>query len=88
MGQDRRQKKRVKSWMWEHVRDCYGGVVGISRGMEDYRVNVTGTFRKTMNWQVDEDQRMQECENLGHTVLNSKHEWFTPKGVQYAFRQL
>ena len=78
----------MKSWMWEHSRDFHGGVVGGNGGLEDYRMRVTGRFRKCLDRQVDEDVRMQEHENSGGTILNSKHEYYTPKSVHPVFRQL
>ena len=65
--------KDVKSFMWEHTRDCHDGVVGQNNGMEDYEVKVTGRFRKCLLRQVDEDIRMQECESGGGKLLNSRN---------------
>ena len=80
--------KNVKSWMWEHVRDVHGGVVGENNGMNDYQMNVTGRFRKCLDRQVDEDLRLQEFESGGGVLLNFKCEYFTPKSIQPVFRQL
>ena len=41
----------------------------------------------SLQWQVDEDIRMQHCELGGGTVL-SRNEFYTPKSVQPIFRQL
>ena len=82
-----KKKKDVKSWMWEHSRDCHGGVIGEEGGMFDYKFSVTGVFRKCLDRQVDEGLRITECEAEGGTVLNSKNEWYTPKIVEPVFRQ-
>ena len=73
--------------MWEHTRDVHGGAVGPDSGVNDYKVRVAGKFDKCLQRQVDEDIRMQEFEANGATLLNSKHEYFTPKSVQAVFRQ-
>ena len=36
----------VKSWIWEHMRDCHGGGLDEHGGMGDFKLKVTGTFRK------------------------------------------
>ena len=77
----------VKSWMWEHTRDRHGGVVGAEQGVGDYRMEVTGTFRKCLLRQIDEDVRIQSYEAEGGKLLNSKYEWFTPKSVHPVYRQ-
>ena len=56
--QNNKCKCDVKSWMWEHTRDCHGGVVGGDWGRTDYRMKVTGTFRKCLYRQIDEDIRI------------------------------
>ena len=81
------QKKRIKSCMWEHTRDVHEGVVGAEGGIHDYKIEVTGTFTKCLPRQVDEDVRMQHHEAAGGVLLNSKHEYYTPKSVQTIFRQ-
>ena len=73
--------------MWEHTRDVHGGVVGAEGGDSDYKVEVTGSFTKCLQRQVDEDIRMQQYEANGAILLNSKHEYYTPKSVQPDFRQ-
>ena len=40
--------KKVKSWMWEHVRDCHSGVVGENGGMEDFKIKVSVSFSKCL----------------------------------------
>ena len=82
------KKKNVKSFMWEHTRDCHEGVIGENDGVEDYRFSVSGVFRKCLDRQVDEGLRIQQCENEGGVLLNSKNEWFTPKVVETIFKQL
>ena len=74
--------------MWEHTRECHGGVLGDDGGMDDYKFRVAGRFRKCLQRQVDEDIRMQEYEKNGGIVLNLKREFYTPKSVQPEFRQL
>jgi hypothetical protein len=81
------RKKNVKSFMWEHSRDCHGGTVGQQGGVEDYMFIVSGAFRKCLDRQVDEGLRILQCENEGGVVLNSKNEWFTPRTVETVFRQ-
>ena len=54
-----KKKKDVKSWMWEHSRDCHGGVIGEEGGMFDYKFSVTGVFRKCLDRQVLE--KKEEC---------------------------
>ena len=80
--------KNVKSWMWEHSRDCHGGAVSGNGGMDDYEFKVTGVFTKCLNRQVDEGLRMTVCEGEGGQMLNSKNEYYTPKIVLPMFRQL
>ena len=82
------EKKKIKSCMWEHTGDFHGGVLGSEGGIKDYKAKVTGTFSKCLSCQVDEDIRMQECEAEEVVLLNSKHEYFTPKSVQAVFRLL
>ena len=53
-------KIRIKSCMWEHTRDVHGGVVVAEGGASDYKVEVTGTFTKCLQRQVEEDIRMQQ----------------------------
>ena len=55
----------VKSWMWEHTRDCHGGGVGENGGMGDYKMKVTGTFGKCLMRQINEDVRNQRYEAEG-----------------------
>ena len=55
-------KKNIKSCIWEHTRDFHGGVVGVEDGDYDYKVELTGTFSKCLQRQVDEDIRMQQYE--------------------------
>ena len=81
------RKKNVKSWMWEHTRDCHGGVVGDVDGRTDYKLSVSGIFKKCLDRQIDEGLRMNECEARGENLLNSKNEYFTPKIVETVFRQ-
>ena len=77
----------VKSWMWEHTRGSHGGVMGENGGIGDYKMSVTGTFAKCLYRQIDEDIRIQRYEAEGGHLLNSKHEWFTPKSVRAVFKQ-
>ena len=84
----RKKKVDVKSWMWEHTRDKHGGVLGDDRGLTDYKFRVVKKFRKCLERQIDEDQRMQKNERDGGVTLNSKNEYYTPKGVQPVFLQL
>ena len=79
--------KDVKSWMWEHTRGVHGGLMGGQGGLLDYKFNVSGTFRKCLQRQVDEGLRMRIAEDDGKVLLNSKNEWFTPRLVVPAFRQ-
>ena len=88
MTNRRKKKPDVKSWMWEHTRDMHGGVVGENRGMKDFKFKVVSKFNKCLPRQVDEDVRMQKNEREGGVTLNSKNEYYTPKGVQPAFQQL
>ena len=82
-----KQKRNVKSWMWEHTRDHHNGVMGTDSGMTDYKFEVTGSFSKCLQRQVDEDVRIQKCEAECGKLLNSKYEYFTPKSVQVMFKQ-
>ena len=86
-NQQGNENEDVKSWMWEHSQDHHGAVLGVNDGMEDYLAQVTGTFRKCLNRQVDEDIRMQVCEKGGGKVLNSRKGYYTAKSVQPMFRQ-
>ena len=79
-----RPRRDVKSWMWEHVRDMHGGVV---EGMGDFKMKVTGKFRKCLERQVSEGIQITLCKNEGGTLLNSKNEYFTPKNVETIFKQ-
>ena len=83
-----KRQKDVKSWMWEHCRDCHDGDLGEDGGMRDYKFEVTGVFKKCLDRQVDEGLRITRCEAEGGTILNSKNEFFTPKIVSTVFRQL
>ena len=56
-------------------------------GLLDYKFNVSGTFQKCLQRQVDEGHRMRIAEDDGQVLLNSKNEWFTPRLVVPAFRQ-
>ena len=78
---------RVKSFMWEHTRDFHEGQLGDEGGMGDYKARVVKKFSKCLPRQVNEDIRMQEFENKGGILLNSKQEYYTPKSVQTVFRQ-
>ena len=80
-------KQRIKSWMWEHARDVHGGQVGPNGGENDYKFEVKNMFRKCLERQVDEEIRMKMREREGCILLNSKHEWFTPKTVEISFKQ-
>ena len=60
--------------MWEHTRDFHGGVVGVEDGDYDYKVELTGTFSKCLQRQVDEDIRMKQYEAEEAVLLNTKHE--------------
>ena len=63
-------------------------MIGENDGVEDYRFSVSGVFRKCLDRQVDEGLRIQQCENEGGVLLNSKNEWFTPKVIETIFEQL
>ena len=56
-------------------------------GLLDYKFNVSGTFPKCLQQQVDESLRMRIAEDNGQVLFNSKNEWFTPRLVVPAFRQ-
>ena len=86
-GAGYQQRKNIKSCMWEHSRDFHGGDVGPEAGIYDYKVVVAGKFDKCLPRQVDEDIRMQEYEANGALLLNTKHEYYTPKSVHPVFRQ-
>ena len=58
------------------------GIVGISGGMEDYKVKVVEKFQKCLYRQVDE-----EFETAGGMLLNSNYEYYIPKIVQPVFCQ-
>ena len=73
--------------MWEHTRNVHAGVVGENDGINDYRMKVTGKFKKCLERQVMEGVRIQKCENNGETLLNSKNEYFTPRNIQAVFKQ-
>ena len=81
------EKKRVKSCMWKHTRDFHRGVVGYDWGINDYKMKVAGSFNKCLPRQVDEDIRMQEYEAANSKLLNTKHEYYTPKSIQPVFHQ-
>ena len=81
-------KRRVKSWMWEHTRDVHGGQVGAEGGVLDFRFKVTGAFNKCLERQVDEGVCMRLHEQEGVILMNSKNEWFTAKTVETIFRQM
>jgi hypothetical protein len=67
-----RARGRHKSWMWEHVRNYYDGVVGYSNGVMDFNVKVSGKFKRCLERQVNEDIRRQHCEAEWGSVL-SRH---------------
>ena len=46
--------------MWDHTIDVHAGDVGAEGGDSEYKVEVTGTFTKCLQRQVDEDIRMQQ----------------------------
>ena len=77
----------MKSWMWEHSRDCHGGQVGERGGITDYNFRVTGVFKKCLDRQIDEGLRITACETQGGVLLNSKNKFFTPRIVLPVFRQ-
>ena len=77
--------KDGKSWMWEHNRECHGGVLREERGRLDYEFNVTGVFRKCLDRQVDEGIRIFKCVAEGQNLLNSKNEWYTPRIVEHVY---
>jgi hypothetical protein len=81
------RKKDVKSWMWEHSRDCHGGGIGENGGIADYEFKVTAVFKKCLDRQIDEGLRITAFESLGGVLLNSQNEFFTPKIVLPVFRQ-
>ena len=80
-------EREPKSWMWEHVRDIHGGAVGADEGRNDFRMSVTGVFKKCLERQVFEGVRIQKCEDEGGVLLNSKKEYFTSKHIQTIFKQ-
>ena len=82
-------KRRVKSWMWEHTCDVHGGQLGAEGGVLDYRFKVPiWAFRKCLERQVDEGVRIRLNEQEGVVLMNSKNEWFTTKTVETIFRQM
>ena len=81
------RKRDVKSWMWEHSRDCHEGQLGARGGIGDYGFKVSGRFRKCLSRQIDEGLRITATELEGAVLLNSKNEFFTPKIVMPVFRQ-
>ena len=83
---DNRNRRDVKSWMWEHTRDVHGRDVGESDGLRDYVMRVTGKFRKCLERQVAEGILITECERSGESLLNSKNEYFTLKIIQTIFK--
>ena len=83
-----RFSKPVKSWMWEHTRDVHGGQIGDNGGVSDYRFKVSSKFKRCLQRQIDEGLRMKRKEEEGCILLNGKNEFFTPKLVEIAFRQM
>ena len=75
------------TWMWEHTRDVHDGVVGQNEGMGDYKIKVTGMFRRCLERQVTEGISITECEQSGGKLLGSNNEYFTPKNIQTIFKQ-
>ena len=73
--------------MWEHCRDRHGGQLGHDGGIADFKFKVSGSFKKCLDRQIDEGLRITVCEMDGATLLNSKHEFFTPRIVETIFRQ-
>ena len=55
--------------------------------MGDFKMKVTGKFRKCLERQVSEGIQITQCENEGGNLLNSKNEYFTPKNVETIFKQ-
>ena len=58
--------------------------------MQSFKRNkfrVARRFQKCLYRQVDEDVRMQDFEQSGGILLNSKYKYFMPKSVQPLFRQ-
>ena len=74
--------------MWEHTRDVHGGQIGDNGGVSDYRFKVSSKFKRCLQRQIDEGLRMKRKEEEGCILLNGKNEFFTPKLVEIAFRQM
>ena len=55
------QDKKVKSWMWEHVRDYHDGVVGENGGIGDFKLKVTGSLQNAFR---DKWTRTLGCKSM------------------------
>ena len=51
-------EKDMKSWMWEHTRDMHAGQIEDQGGMLDYTFQVSGSFQRCLQCQIDEGMRM------------------------------
>ena len=86
VGHGHQQRPRIKSCIREHTQGVHGGAVCPDSGREEYKVKVPERLSKCLQRQVDEDIRMQEFEANGAILLNTTHEYYTPKGKQAVFR--
>ena len=70
------QRSRRKSWMRDHVKDSHSVVVGDRSVMGDFKVVVTGQYRKGFYQQIDVDIKKQWWLK-GESAVKKK--FYTPK---------
>ena len=86
----------VSSWMADHTRDSHGGVMSADP-LDDYEFGCTGSFKKPLSRQIDENLRITRAENTGKVkvgrkiwnvglpLLNRKHEYWAPRTMSFSF---
>ena len=67
----------------------HSGNIGQEVGRNGYEfktTGLTGSYRTCMQWQVDEDYRVELSESEHYVLLNNKIEWFTQRKGEFFFK--
>lgn len=79
-------KEKEKSWMWRHTVEAHGGVMGPDRGIGDYSMEVTKSFRDPFTRIIDEAIGVKMAEDdPGVDCQNSKGEYFQPQFTRVVY---
>jgi hypothetical protein len=70
--------------MWQHTSECHGDILGPYRGREDYGIEVTRSFKRALERQIDESTRIRRVDDL----IDRKEVQITNREQDKHFKQI